>query len=146
MCSCLEGNLPRNNTETAPMIAAMCGFDSRFDYAGMMEEMFELKQDEDGIWSNDKWYCLSCVRRLFRQRFRKWLFLWKQQSGWMALISVHLSDAVSDSDWRRPRRLLVGAQRHGALFFSHRLHLRYGYNCRTQIWKDYHATRLNVSY
>ncbi|OCH96683.1 hypothetical protein OBBRIDRAFT_17368 [Obba rivulosa] len=80
MCNCLEANLPHNTVETRPLTAAMAGPVKNFDYNGMMEEMFGLEPDENDTWSKDSWYCLSCVKQLFRRRFRKWLFLWKSRT------------------------------------------------------------------
>ncbi|EMD41884.1 hypothetical protein CERSUDRAFT_90467 [Gelatoporia subvermispora B] len=73
MCNLLDALLPRNPEETTWIIDDMKGEISKFEYKGMMEEMLALEPDPSGIWSKDQWYCLECVRELFRQRFRKWL-------------------------------------------------------------------------
>ncbi|OCH87460.1 hypothetical protein OBBRIDRAFT_889761 [Obba rivulosa] len=81
MCDLLDALLPRNKIEVSPIIDDMKGKVDEFDYKGMIEEMLEMEPDPLGMWSKDQWYCLECVRELFRQRFRKWLLARKLNRG-----------------------------------------------------------------
>lgn len=88
-CNLLGGNLSRNVQETQQLISTVRNTDpnrSAQNYVQMIEEMFELENYPPGDWPKDEWYCLGCMRDLFKERLRKW-WLAKKQRG--RLIRVH---------------------------------------------------------
>ncbi|OBZ79033.1 hypothetical protein A0H81_00491 [Grifola frondosa] len=80
MVNLFPGNLTRNAVE---MNAFNVYFEQnpQIDDRMLIEQLMALDVDESGVWAKDKWYCLECVKELFRLRYWKWWLEKKRQDG-----------------------------------------------------------------
>ncbi|KAI0374460.1 hypothetical protein BV20DRAFT_1011510 [Pilatotrama ljubarskyi] len=80
----LPGLLPRNQDEKLALLRHFHNQHRVHDEA-LICEMMDMEVDgedaDDGQWSKDEWYCLECIKQLFRQRFMLWWRDAKLRSG-----------------------------------------------------------------
>ena len=83
--SLLPGLLPRNASERNALTEyLLAGNNGRaISERDILHELIDIVPDADGTdgeahhqWSKDEWYCLECIKDLFRQRFMVW---WRQK-------------------------------------------------------------------
>ncbi|KAI0724267.1 hypothetical protein C8T65DRAFT_714455 [Cerioporus squamosus] len=88
--SLLPGMLARNRDETRKMTEYLLQGRNggRVPEKELFEELIETAPDSDGDgdeeqhqWSKDEWYCLACIKDLFRQRFMVWWRQTKEKNG-----------------------------------------------------------------
>lgn len=152
----LPGLLSRNRDVTGPLLEHIYKGNNGDCIAeqDLFSELIDLDPGEDEVgteedhsWSKDGWYCLNCLKELYKQRYMAW---WKQAKA--KSVSIF---SLLDVQWIE-RSLLGGAPVQDDCWYVElagsmmaRLLLtesdRYGYNCRTMTHKPYHATKLNVS-
>ncbi|KAH9937419.1 uncharacterized protein B0H18DRAFT_970496 [Fomitopsis serialis] len=86
----LPGHLPRNDIETTPLLQRLgsehyfrgtCRAEADEIITKLMEEMIETDVDGGGTWTRDGWYCLDCVRELFKERLWRWWYAKKREGG-----------------------------------------------------------------
>lgn len=65
---------------------------SRVSEKELFDELIDTVPDTDGNdddeqhhWSKDEWYCLACIKDLFRQRFMVWWRQTKEKSAFSYL-------------------------------------------------------------
>lgn len=75
----LGGQLFGNWHETRLILAHLDGRTSA-QYAEMVGEMFDLPSEGPAL-QKDGWYCTSCMRNIFRHRFRLWWIEYKRKTG-----------------------------------------------------------------
>lgn len=92
----LGGQLFGNWHETRLILAHLDGRTSA-QYAEMVGEMFDLPSEGPAL-QKDGWYCTSCMRNIFRHRFRLWWIEYKRKSasaclfsGWFVFITNRTS-------------------------------------------------------
>ncbi|RPD63236.1 hypothetical protein L227DRAFT_573067 [Lentinus tigrinus ALCF2SS1-6] len=88
--SLLPGLLPGNVSECGKIVEYLLkGHDGgRVPEKELFHELIDTVPDADGDsdeeqhqWSKDEWYCLECVKDLFRQRFMVWWRQTKEKNG-----------------------------------------------------------------
>ncbi|KAI0786088.1 hypothetical protein C8Q75DRAFT_774034 [Abortiporus biennis] len=76
LVGCLNGYLPQNPVERDFVIQHILKRDDEdnrtFNYADMVQEIFDLEQDSDGVWDKNNWYCDTCMMVLCKTRFTRW--------------------------------------------------------------------------
>nr|VWP01410.1 DNA helicase (EC [Ganoderma boninense] len=77
--SLLPGLLPRNGEECKLIEENILTPRVSDREKTVFHEMVDLEVDDDAPaeeqWSKDEWYCLDCIKELYRQRFLPW---WKK--------------------------------------------------------------------
>ncbi|KAI0651572.1 hypothetical protein C8Q79DRAFT_44241 [Trametes meyenii] len=78
----LPGRLPRTNTETKSLAAHIMNDESPVPDEILVYEMMNMDDADAGEhWSKDGWYCVACLKELFRQRLMLWWREAKQKAG-----------------------------------------------------------------
>ncbi|TFK93573.1 hypothetical protein K466DRAFT_478404 [Polyporus arcularius HHB13444] len=86
----LPGILARNREETRKMTEYLLKGRNggRVSEEELFDELIDTVPDTDGDdddeqhqWSKDEWYCLACIKDLFRQRFMVWWRQTKEKNG-----------------------------------------------------------------
>ncbi|CDO76424.1 hypothetical protein BN946_scf184781.g1 [Trametes cinnabarina] len=83
--SLLPGLLPRNRYELQLLYNHLLQNGPPISSDVVVGEMIAMDTDGAGAdeetWSFDDWYCLDCIRELYRQRFMRWWREKKQKNG-----------------------------------------------------------------
>ena len=149
----LPGLLPRNREETKLLLTHIMKSrnQKRIPEKDLFHELVDLEIGDDGDavqeahqWSKDGWYCLECMKDLYRQRLLDW---WRQAKVKSAYLHLLLWCVVANCQCRRragSRRLLVRSCAPLGSGLVPTENDRYGYNCRTMTHRPAHALKLNV--
>ncbi|KAI0359090.1 hypothetical protein OH77DRAFT_1420643 [Trametes cingulata] len=81
----LPGLLPRNREEQGLLLDHLRPAQRNVPDEILVREMMEMELEgedaDDEQWSKDEWYCLECIKQLFRQRFMLWWRKAKHENG-----------------------------------------------------------------
>ena len=90
----LPGRLPHNSSETVPLLhrygadmwqSGRPRSDADETLTRMMTEIIDLHVDTGtDAWTQEGWYCIDCVRELFKQRLWRWWYAKKREGTLVA--------------------------------------------------------------